>query len=191
MNKEYNIIIEQISSLKSISKSQAKRIFLDLVNDEKNIHNFSGAINLISSIEICPVCKNIRKKDDKCLECEKDVLRIIITEKISDSIQLFDSLFETEKIISLNFKYKKDFLKLDELNYFYNNLEKFISPKTKEIIVSISPSIEQTILIKYLQLKIDHKIEIKVLPIGVSFNSSLGSIDKLTLRKAFDNSEKI
>ncbi len=186
--------VELLSSNKYISKSLSKKITLNFLKDLSKLEEFKKYLFNLEKIEICNICYTLKEKDFKCQNCIKKSKKIIIVENIEEALEIQENIYESEKIFSLGFFNKKNYLDYQKINFFIDRFKKFLffdqENYIKDIIISIPYSIETKIIIDLLKKeKIDKNI--KTLPIGVSFNSNLKSFDKETLRRALDNSEKI
>ncbi len=183
-------IIEKINYSKVLSKNISKKLFIEVIQNKDVKNLIMEALGDIDSLEMCEKCGVIKYKDNSCENCYKKANKVILLENTNEFIELNNEILTNEKFFILNFN-KKDYLSFEKINDVIKKLEQINTYESiKEIIISIPYSIETEILVNSLKKNLKD-ILIKILPIGVSYNSRISLLDKKTLRRAFEKSEEI
>jgi recombination protein RecR len=84
VQEEIKRLIEEIKKLPGISFRTAQKIAYAVLNDEKMRAVFNNVADLSDQIETCRTCGFLRKKGDKCLNCENLEKEICIVATYSD-----------------------------------------------------------------------------------------------------------
>ena len=181
--------VNAFASLPGIGKKTALRLVLHLVQrPPEDSLDFARAINTMrEKIQHCTECGNLADQHvcSICQDERRDRSTICVVESIRDVMAIED----TQQFRGLYHVLGGVIAPIEGIGPADLNIDTLIqrakAPKTKEIIMAISPTIEGDTTIFYINRQLD-QVDVKVSSIarGVSFGGELEYADEVTLGRS-------
>lgn len=197
--KEFEYLLDALTSLPSISKKSADRIAHFLLNaDEKFYSEFlNRIINARTKIKFCLYCNNLVSDSYTCDICSNHERRnksLCIVTTVDDlyKIEKSNSFFGTYYVLKneLDHKNKNSVNSLD-LERLENTINKL---NVNEILIATNMTINGELTCNYIKKYLQEKrlnIDFYRLAMGIPFNSSIDYIDWESLKYSIKNKNKI
>ena len=184
---------EFLSKKTFVSKRQANKFLLALINNPENVRHLIDLLTNIKSISKCKKCNKLTFKAQICEFC---------TESSSfKTISVFNSYEDLLKIahnsydgMQSNFLIgngnKNKLVNINDINFV--QLHDFVlEHQAQEIILMFDKNLKSEILADYIKsFFADTKIKVSTLGIGISLGGSIEFLDESTLDQALKNRGK-
>ncbi len=185
-------LTDSLKTFKGVSSKGAQKIAIDLIhNKEEALNNIDVIRKELNNHYICSDCNNVMS--DGCDNCKRSKEEVFVVETIKESITLRDKGDITNFIFVLGFERKSDYTKHELMNQTTDKLIDNLDSKTKEIIISTTPSLESDLLARLLKTKIikaGKDVKITRFQTGIPFGGSVEYYDDKTIKEAMKNREE-
>lgn len=198
--KEFELLVDVLKTLPSISTKIAERIAYFLINSDEVFFNRFIEILIDSKmkIKLCKYCKNFTSDELVCNICsnnERKNNKLCIVSSIEDlyKIENINIFFGTYYVLHGEINYKKketiQDIKCDEIYYLINEFN--INEILMATNMTINGDITATYLKKLIGEKFLNKITIYRLAMGLPINSSIDYADWESLKFSIKNKVKM